>query len=726
MTTPQRLTAVNMPLRKLARLVFLAVFAVGPLPLVAGPAGFVYVLDPATGCNTCAGPQVLVFDGATTRIVTRIPLERGRIPNGIAISPDGAHLYVSMGGVPARMLVIDARRHAVKAPYSPSPSGQIAVHQDDSAVYIRAGTELHRFDTATHTITASAVVGNGAGVSFNRSTGTVLVPVYGTGATGLVAEYDPVTLAAMRTAPIATGSLALSPSRTGALVHVLRARPAAGEPVALTTVDALTFGIVRDRVLAPSGGLGAPADAPSRGTVYTGGGAVYEVPDGSAGFTTIPLPVTTRATAITIPPGEKYAFITAARFDATGLTAVAAIDLDSRTIVSTYPLDSPPGVDLITSTPDGAPSCTYRLGSAYASFREAAPAAVQIQLSTTCAWVATADASWVHSSTTSGASGTTIQLSADSNTTGATRRATVSIGGQIVTVTQAGTSSQPGFGVIDTPADFATGISGALNITGWAMDDVGVAAVKLYRDPVAGEPQTLIPLGTATLVEGARPDVQAIFSGFPFASRGGWGYQLLTNMLPGGDGTYRLRVFVEDLEGHVTAIGSRTIAVANSIAALPFGAIDTPGQGDSVSGVITNWGWALTPQTASIATDGSTIDVVIDGVVVGHPTFGLNRPDIAALFPGYANTNSAVGYFTIDTTTLTNGVHTIAWVVRDNIGRAQGIGSRYFTVENGLASLIWPDAPTASRSAEPLRRMPVLNADIRSREGIDETVEKGK
>ena len=55
---------------------------------------------------------------------------------------------------------------------------------------------------------------------------------------------------------------------------------------------------------------------------------------------------------------------------------------------------------------------------------------------------------------------------------------------------------------------------------------------------------------------------------------------------------------------------------------------------------------------------------------------------IAALFPGYANTNGAVGYFVLDTTTLTNGVHTIAWVVRDSAGNASGIGSRYFTVVN--------------------------------------------
>ncbi|MEX2662874.1 MAG: hypothetical protein WD227_13165, partial [Vicinamibacterales bacterium] len=80
--------------------------------------------------------------------------------------------------------------------------------------------------------------------------------------------------------------------------------------------------------------------------------------------------------------------------------------------------------------------------------------------------------------------------------------------------------------------------------------------------------------------------------------------------------------------------------------------------------------------------DGSTIGVYIDDVFVGRPRYGLFRSDIAGMFPGYANTNGAVGYFDVDTRTLANGVHTIAWVVRDNLNREQGIGSRFFTVSN--------------------------------------------
>jgi hypothetical protein len=95
-----------------------------------------------------------------------------------------------------------------------------------------------------------------------------------------------------------------------------------------------------------------------------------------------------------------------------------------------------------------------------------------------------------------------------------------------------------------------------------------------------------------------------------------------------------------------------------------------------------NFGWALTQSGYNIPVDGSTITVMVDGVAVGHPTYNRYRSDIATVFPGLANSNGAVGFFYLDTTKLANGLHTISWVVSDNQGRNDGIGSRYFTVEN--------------------------------------------
>jgi hypothetical protein len=224
-------------------------------------------------------------------------------------------------------------------------------------------------------------------------------------------------------------------------------------------------------------------------------------------------------------------------------------------------------------------------------------------------------------------------------------------------------------------------------MTGWALDDGGIASVDIFRSPVAGEPQGgLVFLGRATFIRGARPDVQSLFPNLPDNDNAGWGFMVLTNMLPNqGNGVFDLHAVAADRGGTTTLLGSRRITAANAASTRPFGTIDTPGQGETVSGTIVNFGWALAPQPRIIPIDGSTIDVMVDGVSRGHPVYNNVRPDIAALFPGLRNTsngNGAVGYFILDTTTLSNGLHTISWVIRDDTGQAAGVGSRFFRVQN--------------------------------------------
>lgn len=243
-------------------------------------------------------------------------------------------------------------------------------------------------------------------------------------------------------------------------------------------------------------------------------------------------------------------------------------------------------------------------------------------------------------------------------------------------------SSMP-FGTVDTPREGSAG-SGSVGVTGWALGDAGVTGIRIYRDPVAGESQGApIFIANATMVEGARPDVAAAFPMTPLNTRAGWGLNVLTNMLPNqGNGVYRFYAYIDDAAGQTTVLGPRTLVSSNADAVVPFGAIDTPAPGDVVAGTIVNFGWALTPQPNVIPASGSSITVLIDGASVGHPVFNNARSDIAGLFPGYRNSNGAVGYFVIDTTRYPNGVHTIAWVVRDSAGNVAGIGSRYFTIRN--------------------------------------------
>jgi hypothetical protein len=312
-----------------------------------------------------------------------------------------------------------------------------------------------------------------------------------------------------------------------------------------------------------------------------------------------------------------------------------------------------------------------------------------------------------------------------------------------LSLTSIGQSSGP-IGTVDTPLENATGVTGAVPFTGWALDDVEVVGIHVCRQPVAGEGLTPQPLcggeaqiyvGSAILIEGARPDVQAAFPTYPMAGRAGWGFMVLTNMLPSqGNGTYQFSMYAQDQESHFSLLGTRTMTCTNAQAMRPFGTIDTPGQGETVSGTFINFGWALTPQPKIIPVGGTTITVLVDGVARGNVTYNHERADIESLFPGYRNTegpNGAVGFRVIDSRTLSDGLHTISWTVTDSDGVTEGIGSRYFRVSNttsaastslstSSASSIPPNETatvTAAPSLDQVEAVPIDRTPIWGRRG---------
>jgi Viral BACON domain len=263
------------------------------------------------------------------------------------------------------------------------------------------------------------------------------------------------------------------------------------------------------------------------------------------------------------------------------------------------------------------------------------------------------------------------------------------------------TPPAPPFGVFDTPRNGVTGLAGAFAVGGWALSTVGVANVGLWREPIGNEPAAangLVFMVNATTIAGSRPDVAAAFPSYP-NNNFGWGAQILTTGLPGtnglpqGNGTYKIHAIATDTTGLTADIaGPITVSVNNAASRLPFGTIDTPTQGGTASGTaFVNFGWILTPQPNIVSMDGSTITVYIDDQPVGHPTYNFSRCDIT--FQGLRNSGSTdctkngtspgpVGFFTIDTTKLTNGLHSIQWGVSDSGGNVQGIGSRFFIVQN--------------------------------------------
>ena len=191
----------------------------------------------------------------------------------------------------------------------------------------------------------------------------------------------------------------------------------------------------------------------------------------------------------------------------------------------------------------------------------------------------------------------------------------------------------------------------------------------------------IVYVGDATLIEGARPDVAQTYPQFPNNTRAGWDYSFITNTLP--DGLAMFDAYATDKEGNEQWIGGHGVIVDNANAVKPFGAIDTPTQGGEASGSSFRMnGWVLTPMPNKIPIDGSTINVFVDGKLAGNPTYNIYREDIATLFPGYANSSGAGWYFDLDTTPYTDGVHTIQWTASDDADNTDGIGSRYFTINN--------------------------------------------
>lgn len=333
----------------------------------------------------------------------------------------------------------------------------------------------------------------------------------------------------------------------------------------------------------------------------------------------------------------------------------------------------------------------------------------QVNTAAHCPWVPEWTASWLTVSAIPDKQGATyigpgtMQLTAPANA-GAARTAVVSVASQDVSVAQASSSdTTPPFGSFDVPAQNASNLVGAINVSGWALDDTYVSRIEVWRAAVPGDVgyPGFVYIGPGIFLEGARPDVAATYPTYPFRTRAGWGMQILTNMLPGsGNGPYTLRILAYDQQGNSTVLGTRTIYCNNAAAAKPFGTIATPASGQTVSGLVTNFGWALTQNPHEIPKDGSTMWVFVDGRSIGHPTYNQFRPDIATLFPGRNNSDGAVGYFHLDTTALSDGMHTIAWSVTDNGGRIEGIGSRLFWVNNGVGLQAATASPkTGVRSA---------------------------
>jgi hypothetical protein len=322
----------------------------------------------------------------------------------------------------------------------------------------------------------------------------------------------------------------------------------------------------------------------------------------------------------------------------------------------------------------------------------------------TVTWTATPSQPWLTVTPSSGSGSAVLTIgtkfvaglpatSTGSVTIALSGAATATAGPIAASLTVLGSPASLGpVGSFDTPTDGSSGLTGSIAVTGWALDDVEVTEVQIWRDPHPGDPPGAIfgggaPqggkvfVGFAAFVEGSRPDVQTAYPASPLNSRAGWGYLMLTRGLIWDEqGPFKLYAIAQDREGHLAQLGSKTISIANAAATTPFGAIDTPGQGANASGMYPNTGWVLTPNPGATI-PAANVQVTVDGVFLSGVPSVSDRTDISAGFPTFSTSGAGRGLF-VDTTLLANGPHTIGWLVTDSNGKADGVGSRFFTVAN--------------------------------------------
>jgi len=78
----------------------------------------------------------------------------------------------------------------------------------------------------------------------------------------------------------------------------------------------------------------------------------------------------------------------------------------------------------------------------------------------------------------------------------------------------------------------------------------------------------------------------------------------------------------------------------------------------------------------------ASIDVIVDGRVMGQATHGFSRPGISALYPGYPESAAPGWQFQLDTRLLSNGKHQLEVLVHDDLGDSTFIGKREITIDN--------------------------------------------
>ncbi len=163
------------------------------------------------------------------------------------------------------------------------------------------------------------------------------------------------------------------------------------------------------------------------------------------------------------------------------------------------------------------------------------------------------------------------------------------------------------------------------------------------------------------------------YAGTPFAQPG---FATSFDSSAYANGSVELFVRVTFADGTHGDYGTRSVTVDNEINQAPFGGLDLPGPNQPMNGVFPVTGWALDNEEVAV------VEIVLDGLSAGNAVLGVHRPDIGHQFPSHPEAEFAGFIRMLNTTVLTNGVHSIAVRLTDNEGVSTVIGRRFVQTFN--------------------------------------------
>lgn len=232
-------------------------------------------------------------------------------------------------------------------------------------------------------------------------------------------------------------------------------------------------------------------------------------------------------------------------------------------------------------------------------------------------------------------------------------------------------------------------------VTGYALDtgvelgDTGVKWVELlingavYANTVTDSFFLDEAGGWSNFFGLPRPEIKTRYPSIPNAFNSGYRFVLDVGWLIDfgfGRGFHELTVRVGDYSGQVSNIAEIPVvflcdedvpnegAVGGIAYPAPFGIYGGP--------AVTFSGFALDWQGVD------RVRIFVDGTELGDAVYGLPYPNLSLYFPGYPDVAAGGWSYTFDATQVTDGLHTLQVVVRDDLGADSVIGEVSFLTDS--------------------------------------------